>query len=253
VSAARPILTFLTDFGLSDPYVAEMKAAVLGRLPEATLIDITHLIPPQDVLAGAIALERAVRAFPMGTVHVAVVDPGVGSARKLLLCKVAGQMVLAPDNGLITWVLERNDAAELYELLWRPSTPPSNTFHGRDIFAPAASLIAAGRCDELAKRPASDPVTLDAKLARSLKVARIVHIDHYGNATTNVPAELLTPGTRVAKVGPVLRTYADVKPGKAVALVGSSGLLEIAVRDGSAAKVLKLRVGKSVTIVGGGR
>jgi S-adenosylmethionine hydrolase len=249
---SRPIVTFTTDFGLADAYVAEMKAAVLRVAPEAALVDVTHLIAPQDVLAGSIALERGVRAFPVGTIHMAVVDPGVGTDRRILLCKVAGQIVLAPDNGIITWTFRRFDRVDAYELLWRPSVPTSNTFHGRDIFAPAAGLIAAGRCEELAKSPLREPVLLNVAPAKSLNDAVVIHIDHFGNATTNVPAELLTPRMSVEGVGSMRRTYADVASGEPLALVGSSGLLEIAVRDGSAARSLRLSIGQSIKIASGG-
>jgi S-adenosylmethionine hydrolase len=245
---SRPIVTFTTDFSLADAYVAEMEAAVLRTAPDATLVDITHLIAPQDVLAGSIALERAVRAFPAGTIHVAVVDPGVGTDRRLLLCEVAGQTVLAPDNGLITWTRRRFDKTDTFELLWRPSVRTSDTFHGRDIFAPTAGLLAAGRCAEVARSPLHQPVVLDIAPAKSLSDAVVIHIDHFGNATTNVPAELLTTGTSIDGVGSVRRTYADVAPGETLALVGSSGLLEIAVRNGSAMEVLGLRTGKRIGV-----
>lgn len=293
VTPHRPIVTFLTDFGLADAYVAEMKAAVLRACPEATLVDVTHLIPPQDVLAGSIALERAVRSFPPGTVHLAVVDPGVGSERKILVAHLNGQTIIAPDNGLITWPLRRlapfwrweedrsvgatggrcdasdctvasgkapphpgllpqgkkgREAIAFHELLWRPDTVSSNTFHGRDIMGPVAGMIAAGQFDPKQLAPLDRPERLDIDVARSPAEARVIHIDHYGNCTTNVPAELLTPNMTIAHVGAVRRTYADAAPGEALALVGSSGLLEIAVRNGSAAKQLNLKVADKIDI-----
>jgi S-adenosylmethionine hydrolase len=244
--AARPIITFTTDFGLADAYVAEMKASVLRHCPEATLVDITHQISPQDVLAGSIALERAVSAFMGGTIHVAVVDPGVGTDRKLLVAHVHGQTVLAPDNGLITWAYRRLNPISTHELLWRPTEETSKTFHGRDILAPVAGLIGAGKGDLVPTRRLDRPVLLDVDIARSLDEAQVIHIDHFGNLTTNVPEELLTSETYVREIGKVRGTYSDVETGEPVVLVGSSGLLEIAVRNQHAATQLDLAVGSKV-------
>jgi len=243
-----PIITFLTDFGLSDGYVAEMKAAVLRDCPSARLVDVTHLIAPQDVLAGSIALERAVRSFPAGTVHVAVVDPGVGSDRKLIVASVNGQTIFAPDNGLITWPFRLHADVATHELLWRPAETPSLTFHGRDIIAPAAALQASGSFDPAWLGRMDRPVLLDVDIARSLADARVLHIDHYGNVTTNVPAAMVSLTTRIKGVGAVGQTYADVPPGRALGLIGSSGLLEIAIRNGSAADRLGLQVGQNLHV-----
>ena len=245
------IITLTTDFGLSDHYVAAMKAALLRHCPAATLIDITHLIPPQDVLAGSISLERAVVSFDPGTVHLAVIDPGVGTTRRLLVARVNGSHVVCPDNGLITWTARRHPPVETFELLWRPPTP-SATFHGRDILAPAAGMLAAGTSLEQLTRPLATPVLLELHLATQLRDVVVIHVDHYGNATTNLPVELLPADAAVTvgdhPIGPVRRTYQDVPSGSALALVGSSGLLEIAMRDGSASTRLNLRVGDSVTL-----
>lgn len=255
------IVTFLTDFGDGDWYVAAMKSAVLveARDRPVHLIDVSHRVPPQDVIAGSILLERAVASFPPGTIHVAVVDPGVGTDRRLLAVRVGGQTVLCPDNGLITWAWRRHAETkpEARELAWRPAgAEVSNTFHGRDVLAPAAGRLAAGDRLDGMTRTLSGPLLLDLHLARAEDGGRgaIVHFDHYGNATTNVPSELLGEGVRVwlgrRAVGPVRRTYGDVPVGRALALVGSSGLLEIAVRNGSAREKLRLRVGDAVTFGG---
>ncbi len=241
-----PIVTFTSDFGLADAYVAEMKGAVLRACPQATLVDVSHVIVPQDVLAGSIALERAVQAFPAGTIHVAVVDPGVGTDRKLLVAKVNGQVVLAPDNGLITWTSLRAGPVSAHELLWRPTGGATNTFHGRDILAPAAGMIAAGKGEAVSTRRLDQPVLLDVKLAASLDEAAVLHVDRFGNLITNVPAELVTGDTYIPEIGPVRRTYADVEIGDPVALIGSSGLLEIAIRNQNAAVQLDLAVGSKV-------
>src|SRR5438105_813116 len=138
-----PLVTLTTDFAWQDAYVAEMKAVLLRELPEARLVDVSHSIPPQDVLAGSITLERAIRVFPKGTVHLAVVDPGVGSQRRLLVVRVGSQFIVCPDNGLITWTWRRHPGARAFELMWRPRHA-SDTFHGRDVMAPVAARIAAG-------------------------------------------------------------------------------------------------------------
>jgi S-adenosylmethionine hydrolase len=250
-----PIVTLTTDFGLTDSYVAEMKGVLLGRCPEVRIVDVTHGVPPQDVLAGGFAVERVLRAFPPGTVHVAVVDPGVGSDRRILRVELHGQCVLCPDNGLITWAWRRLGGGAAYELTWRPPQT-SATFHGRDIFAPAAAMLAAE--ESSAPRlcgPPVEPFLLPVTPATHRpSEAEVIHIDHFGNVTTNVPAEAIAPTPpkviRLAhrSLGPVRRTYADVAEGEALALIGSSGLLEIAVRNGNAAHTLGLRVGDRLTI-----
>lgn len=251
--SARSIVTFTTDFGLADAYVAQMKAAVLRQCPEATLVDITHLVPPQDILAGSIALERAIAAFSPKTIHVAVVDPGVGTNRRLLLVRINGQIVLCPDNGIITWPHRRHGPAEFAELLWRPPEKVSATFHGRDILAPAAGCIASGDSIKPLAKSIDDPILLDIALAKTLQSGRIIYIDHFGNAITNIPSEFLHgrngPTVRAAHSPeiPLCETYSGVAAGKSLALIGSADLLEIAVRNGSAAQQLSLKVGDEVT------
>jgi S-adenosylmethionine hydrolase len=251
----KRIVTFTTDFGLTDAYAAVMKAAVLRHCHDALLIDITHQIPPQDILCGSLALERAVDGFPPGTVHLAVVDPGVGTRRRMLICELREQRVVCPDNGLITWTWRRHLGGRAHEIRWRPKVKPSNTFHGRDIFAPIAGMLASGtKITELAT-PINDPLLLDvAPITDSRQHGAIIHLDHYGNATTNICCEtLLTNDDRTIrikrrKIGSLRKTYCDVLPGEPLALIGSSGLLEIAVRDGSAAKTLRLKVGDKVFV-----
>jgi S-adenosylmethionine hydrolase len=233
-----------------------MKGAILRYCPNALLVDVTHQVPPQDVLCGSISLERAIDGFGEGTVHLAVVDPGVGSDRRILIVKIRGSLVVCPDNGLITWAWHRLGPGEASELIWRPvGRRISDTFHGRDIMGPAAAMLAGGVKLEAISRPIDDPVLLDVEpVARPAKAGRIIHIDHFGNATTNIPRESFgATGKSMVKigrrrVGRVQRTYRDAAPGRALALFGSSGLLEIAVRDGSAAKELGLRAGDRVEI-----
>lgn len=255
----RPIVTLLTDFGTRDYYVAAMKAVLIRENPQARLIDVTHNVPPQDILCGSITLERAVDGFPPGTVHLAVVDPGVGTDRRLIITRIRGQWVVCPDNGLITWTWRVHGGAgakpQAAEITWRPQVS-SCTFHGRDIMAPIAARIARGDDPAEFSRAIDDPVLLDhlVPAVSGERRGRVIHIDHFGNATTNIRHDTLRglPSASVKikrkSVGKLKRTYWDVAPGKPLALIGSSGLLEIAVRDGSARDDLKLCVGDAVVL-----
>jgi S-adenosylmethionine hydrolase len=230
-----------------------MKAVLIRHCPDVRLIDVTHGVPRHDVLCGSITLERAVDGFPPGTVHLAVVDPGVGTDRRLLVARLKDQTIVCPDNGLITWPWHRLGPGEAHELTWRPDRS-SNTFHGRDVMAPVAAMLADGQPLAGFARVIKSPVLLDITPARAEECGRVIHIDHFGNATTNVLHDLLRErevrqvAVKGRKVGKIRRTYWDVAPGKPLALIGSSGLLEIAVRDGSAAEDLKIRVGDEVHV-----
>jgi hypothetical protein len=254
LSSANPIVTLTSDFGLTDAYVASMKAAILKHAPQAMLIDITHQIPPQDVHCGSIMLERALEGFPPGTVHLGVIDPGVGTDRRILVVEINKQIVICPDNGLITWAWRRLPGAKANELKWRP-VRHSFTFHGRDILGPAAGMLAAGKPIAEIATPIDDVALLDIAPAKSpVKRGSIIHIDHFGNATTNIPRESFEGVMRVVvhvrgkRIGAPKRTYCDAAPGSALALFGSAGLLEIAVRDGSAQEKLGLTVGDVVRL-----
>ncbi|HEX8521775.1 MAG TPA: SAM-dependent chlorinase/fluorinase [Tepidisphaeraceae bacterium] len=251
----RPIVTLTSDFGLSDAYVATMKAAILRECPAARLVDVTHNVPRHDILCGSITLERAVDGFPAGSVHLAVVDPGVGTDRRLIIAQINEQLIVCPDNGLITWSWRMHRGGQAHEITWRPKKHASATFHGRDIMGPVAGRVAQGELlSEFAQR-INDPMLLsDLSPMQDEDEARVIHIDHFGNATTNVPHATLrdrpqvTVKIRNKTIGKLKRTYWDVAPGKPLALIGSSGLLEIAVRDGSAADDLKVRVGDPVKL-----
>ena len=255
VAGGGPIVTFTTDFGTTDSYVAVMKAAVLRHAPAARLIDITNQVPRHDILCGSITLERAVDGFPPGTIHLAVVDPAVGTSRRLLIAQVNRQTIVCPDNGLITWTWRLHSCGEAHELTWRPRTS-SSTFHGRDIMGPVAGMLAAGQALAALAKPIDDPVLLDIEpaLPRARR-GRIIYVDHFGNAMTNINHDALRSfaqqriRVKGRNVGKLRKTYWDVAPGKPLALIGSSGLLEIAVRDGSAADDLKLKVGDEVVLV----
>jgi S-adenosylmethionine hydrolase len=246
------IVTLTSDFGLKDAYAASMKAAILKEAPRALLIDITHEIPRQDILCGSIMLERALDGFPPGTVHLVVVDPGVGTERRVLVVEIHRQKVVCPDNGLITWAWRRLGHGQAHELIWRPSKF-SATFHGRDILGPAAGMLAAGKAITKIARKIDNPILLDVMPARSpARRGNIIHIDHFGNATTNIPRETMGKAKMIRigkkRLGAPKRTYCDTAPGRALALFGSAGLLEIAVRDGSAQKSLSLRIGDEIIL-----
>jgi hypothetical protein len=254
-----PIVTFTTDFGTRDAYVAAMKAAVVRECPEARLIDITHETSRHDVLAGSILLERAVSQFRGcgDVVHLAVVDPGVGSSRAVLAARIELEgetpYLVCPDNGLITWTLRRH--ADRDRTIWRAGDAPvtaSPVFGGRDVMAPLAGRLARGGLEELGFDCLAEPVLLDLHPVRPGEAGgRVIHIDHFGNCTTNVVIELRGAARHHVRVagrdlGPLRRTYGDVAPGEPLALIGSSDLIEIAVREGSAASVLGIGVGAEV-------
>ena len=250
----RPIITLTSDFGTRDYYVAAMKAVLVRECPEVRLIDVTHQVPRHDILCGSITVERAIDGFLPGTIHLAVIDPGVGSDRRILIAELNQQTVVCPDNGLITWAWQRLGPGKAFELTWRPRSS-SSTFHGRDIMAPAAAMLACGKSALELGRAIDDPIMLSiAPSDPRARIARIIHIDIFGNATTNMDhqtAQRLTGETfrvRGRSIGLLRRTYHDVPPGQPLALIGSSGLLEIAVRDGSAADDLNLKVGDEVIV-----
>src|SRR5580658_11014361 len=190
--SSRPIVTLTTDFGTKDFYVSAMKAVLIRYCENVRLIDVTHEVPRHDVLCGSITLERAIDGFLPGTVHLAVVDPGVGTDRRILITELNNQLIVCPDNGLITWAHRRLGPARTYALTWRPTEPISNTFHGRDIMAPAAGMLAAGACVSDLAKAIDDPVLLDiAPAAADSRSARIIHFDQFGNATTNAGHEAM--------------------------------------------------------------
>ncbi len=257
------IVTLTTDFGVRDPWVAEMKGVILGiaRAARQTieLVDVTHEVAPHEVVEGALALEAAAPFFPPGTVHVAVVDPGVGTARRAIAVAAREQVFIGPDNGLFTPFLAGADwkAWEVTNAEYRlPAV--SRTFHGRDVFAPAAAHVAIGVDPARLGPPVTDPVRLAWPEARTLagRVAgTVIHVDRFGNLVTSIRAAAVerVAGARamVSVAGcsvPLVGTYGELAPGGVGALVGSSGRLEIAVREGSAARFLKARRGTPVIV-----
>lgn len=246
----RSIVTLLTDFGTADGYVAQIKGVILSHAPTATIVDISHDIAPQDVIHARFVVERYWQRFPPGTVHVVVVDPGVGTPRAALAVESDHRFLVGPDNGVLSAALRVAGARAV-----AMEVPPgaSVTFHGRDVFAPAAASLLHGTpitqlgtvhqaatCVEWPAPRLNDHGHLEGE---------VLVIDRFGNAITNLPA----PG-RPARVSfntcelPVHRTYADVAPDQPLALTGSSGLLEIAVREGSAARRFALSRGTRVVL-----
>ena len=243
----RPIVTLLTDFGTADGYVAELKGVLLTAAPDATLVDLTHDVPPQDVEAARLALARCWRRFPERTVHLVVVDPGVGSARAAIAVASDGRFLVGPDNGVLSPALLRPGAFAV-ELPVPAGASP--TFHGRDVFAPAAGQLAAGVAMESLGRAFAAPVVRRTpephRRADGALVGEVIAVDRFGNAVTNL---IGVRGGTVEVAGrriPVGRTYADVPAGALTALCGSSGLIELAVRDGSAAREHGLARGAGV-------
>ena len=257
----RPVIALLTDFGLRDHYAGTMKGVMLGICPDATLVDISHEVPPQDVLGGALDLAASYRYFPAGTIFLAVVDPGVGSARRGIAAEAGGYRFVAPDNGLLSLVLDSLPVRAV-ELTDRRYTLPaiSRTFEGRDRFAPAAAWLAtgvelsalgrsAGEVHRLqVPAPSTDGVTI---------VGQVLRADRFGNLETNIDrtvydalsartVEVRAGGTSISQV---VGTYGDVAAGEVCALFGSSDRLEIAVHGSSAAARLDLGRGAPVHVV----
>jgi S-adenosylmethionine hydrolase len=239
-----PILTLLTDFGTGDYYVAAVKGTVLRLAPGATLVDVSHQVPPGDVETASFLLAAAAPSFPAGTVHLAVVDPGVGSGRRILAVRTAEALFLAPDNGLLTPFL---DGAEVRSVensdLFLPS--PGQTFHGRDRFAPVAArlLREEGRLEELGPE-VTDPVRLSAPAPVRLPgriSGRVVHVDRYGNLVTDLPAAWLPDGPCRAEVDGHAASrrvthYAEIPPGEAAMLPGSLGTVELSLNGADLAR-----------------
>jgi len=257
----RPLITLLTDFGTQDAYVASMKGVILSLNPQAVLVDLTHEIPPQDVRAGALNLAAAAPYFPPDTIHLAVVDPGVGSSRRALAARCRNQFWVGPDNGLFHLIFTQASFSIVSlenPRYFRPQV--SSTFHGRDIFAPVAAHLSLGV--DLARfgPDLTGPVSLDLPAPRFTPEAisgEIIYVDRFGNLISNIrAAELLAwLGDRDLNLtaGPLAmrglaRTYSDAAPGTCLALVGSHGFLEIACSGDNAARRLNAGVGLPVAL-----
>jgi S-adenosylmethionine hydrolase len=265
------LITLLTDFGTSDYFVGAMKGAILKVNPRATIIDITHEIPAHNVQAGAFTLLAACGAFPAGTIHVAVVDPGVGSKRRALVAECGGQLFVAPDNGLLSYVCERANASRFFQATNRKyfRESVSQTFHGRDLFAPVAAALSLGVATRDVGEEINDPVRLPSLAPRVEEdgsvEASIIHIDRFGNCVTNITArelsdEQIARGATLTINGRTIRSFrrffADAADEPAnthtlFAIWGSAGFLEIAAFQTSAAELLGAQRGQIVRVTRG--
>ena len=242
-----PLLTLLTDFGTADGYVAELKGVLLSAVPGIQVVDLSHDIPPQDVEAARLVVARYWRRFPVGTVHMVVVDPGVGSSRAAIAVRSDDRFLVGPDNGVLSPALLIPGA----QVVALPvPEEASSTFHGRDVFAPAAAALATGaNIDSLGAAHASPLVRRTPEVVREADGTlrgEVIVIDRFGNIITNIVGH----HTGTVRIGDqdirVRRSYSEVDRGETVAVVGSSGLLEIAVRDGSAAELHRITRGTPV-------
>ena len=262
---SRRIITLLTDFGTEDYFVGAMKGVILTRSPEAVIVDITHAIPPQDVQAGAFTLSAVYSNFPTGSIHVAVVDPGVGSDRRPIMVETDDYMFVGPDNGLFSIVLDREPAAQVRHLINANYflQNRSSTFHGRDIFAPVAAALAEGAPPGDLGPIILDPVRsgfIESKIMADGAIAgTILHIDHFGNCVMNIVWDNLRPllttrsfclRVKEYEIRRLLRSYSEAaaEPGAPFLIVGSAGFLEISVCCSSAARQLNIAVGDSVQL-----
>ena len=257
--ASPALITLLTDFGLKDGYVAAMRGVIASLAPDVSVVDISHEIEPQAVRRAGLVWAQAVRYFPRGSIHVAVVDPGVGSRRKIIAFSAGGSIYLAPDNGLIGYVFGRRQIRKAVEVRRRRLflEPLSDTFHGRDIFAPVAAHLALGLALEELGPPArafrleSLPRARCRRRAGILELrGEVVDVDRFGNAVTNLEpppgGRFLEAQAGALKLRRLERSYAAVARGTPLLIVGSMGYLELAVREGSAAEGHGLRIGDKI-------
>lgn len=261
------LATLLTDFGTADPYAAVVKAVILRHCPAARIIDLSHQIPPQDVRWAAFVLAQSIGWFPQDTLHVVVVDPGVGTGRRVLAGRVGNQRVLGPDNGVLSLAAERLGCSEMVAvdqeaLVGRPA---STTFHGRDVFAPLAGRILAGLELSQMGPPAGEIVRLEFPQPQTegdSVAGCVVYVDRFGNLVSNIdracldrlapagePIDVLCAGRFVGRLCP---TYAAAQSGATLALIDSMDLLEVAIRDGSAATAMGAGLGTEIRAVRGG-
>ena len=255
------IITLTTDFGLSDPFVGIMKGVMLGIAPTVRVVDITHDIPSYDVAEAAFIIDSAYRYFPNGTIHVIVVDPGVGSSRRPIAMKVNEHVFIAPDNGVLSWVLHSSGngaATAAYHItnreLFNPSV--SNTFHGRDVFAPvAAHLARGGALDSVGPKVLDykkDPPPLVRRLGTNRVIGTVIRVDRFGNVLTNLMRGDLNTAFRIrngsAEVRRLLSNYAEGEAGEVFAIEGSTGFIELSMNQGSAAERFGVRRGSEIEV-----
>jgi S-adenosylmethionine hydrolase len=256
-----PLITLTTDFGLSDHYVGVMKGVISTIAPNAQVVDLCHELPRYGITEAAFAVRQAYRYFPAGTIHLVVVDPGVGSTRRILLVEAADYLFIAPDNGVLSQVFEAEPRyrARTVDTHSFPLGPQSQTFHGRDIFAPLAAYAAIGKPNadfgEIVHNPIKLPKTTPDETQKGQWHGRVLSVDRFGNIVTSLPAEMLptneekfTLRTGNLEVTLSLKTYNEAGNDVVFAIAGSSGYVEISIREQSVAQQYKVAVGDSVEL-----
>ncbi|MCK5526083.1 MAG: SAM-dependent chlorinase/fluorinase [Candidatus Latescibacteria bacterium] len=257
------IVTLTTDFGTRDPFVGAMKGVMLGIHPDVRIVDIAHEIPPRDIVEAAFVLRESCPYFPAGTIHVAVVDPGVGSERRALIVETERYWFVGPDNGLFGWLDETGTVRRVVAITNRDLMRPevSATFHGRDVFAPAAAHLSKGIKVSAFGPKVSDWVRLEfpqPKIEGDRLLGRVVRVDRFGNAITNISEETFWAfagdgafeiGAGAVRLREIARSYASVSEGEPLALFGSSGVLEVSVHGGPASETLGLAKDDTVWVV----
>ena len=261
----QPLIVLMTDFGLQDPYVGIMKGVIAGISPHTTVIDLTHCIPAQNIMQGALLLGSSASYFPDGTIFAAIVDPGVGTERNAIALVTEKQVFIAPDNGLLSVVMKKQKIQACHTITNPSCMLPdqSTTFHGRDIFSPAAAHLANGL------EPAMLGSTINPEECERVELPEnstrdggsswegiILYSDVYGNLVTSFTGDMITEEKHATEINtekglilPIHRTYGDVGEGEALAYIGSSGFVEIAVRNGNASQSLKLQPGDRVMLL----
>jgi len=249
------IITLTTDFGLRDAYLGIMKGVILGIFPSAKLVDLSHNLEPQNIQEASYILLSAVKFFPPGTVHLAVVDPGVGSARRAVIVESKPQFLVGPDNGIFTDFI--NNKSRIYELTERKFflNKISQTFHGRDIFAPVSAHLAKGVSPEELGTRIQDPILLarpKPKMIEEKIKGEVIYIDRFGNLITNIKEEMIPQKPIIRIMGKEIiglaKNYAEQAPGTLIAIIGSAGFLEISLTQDNAGQKLKASIGQAVEL-----
>jgi len=262
MKSGYPIITLTTDFGLTDWFVGTMKGVILEIVPKARIVDITHAILPSDIRAGAFALRSAYGHFPKGTIHVAVVDPGVGTSRRAIGVRTKNHVFVGPDNGVLAWALACEKIIAVHSLDDTKFflSNVSQTFHGRDVFAPVAAHLANGLPIRTLGQKLYDYERLPwpkPRLQRSKITGEVVYIDQFGNVITNLDTAALprmeaSAGIEVRlgrkSIGTLSPSYSSVPKGRPIAIIGSTGFLEIGINQGHAARALRISIGTPVTV-----
>ena len=252
----------MTDFGTNDHYVGVMKGVILSINPQAQIVDITHTIPPQEIHGAAFLIDSAYRYFPTGTIHLIVVDPGVGSERRAIVCQTQTAYFVCPDNGIVTHLL--HNEGPIHTVTVENSTyflpQVSNTFHGRDIFAPVAAHLSRGVSIDKLGNPVTNPVQLPIpkpEVTNETIVGHVIWIDSFGNLITNISREILESlggqnsvviYAGIAKIDRLNHSYAESAAGEPLAIIGRSNRLEVSINKGDAAQVLGLKRGDAITV-----